>query len=75
MDIVKERISREFGIDLIATAPSVNYHVYLTDGSMIYNPSELPEASKLDHIEEPFVKATIMTPTEYIGAVMDLCQK
>jgi GTP-binding protein LepA len=77
MDIVKERISREFGIDLIATAPSVNYHVYLTDGSMVSidNPSELPEASKLDRIEEPFVKATIMTPTEYIGAVMDLCQK
>ncbi|MCR5231637.1 MAG: translation elongation factor 4 [Acholeplasmatales bacterium] len=77
MDIIKERISREFGIDLIATAPSVNYHVYLTDGSMIMidNPAQLPEIQKIDRIEEPFVKATLMTPTEYIGAVMDLCQK
>ena len=77
MDIIKERISREFGIELIATAPSVNYHVYLTDGSMINidNPSELPEIQKIDRIEEPYVKATIMTPTDYIGSVMDLCQK
>ena len=77
MDIIKERISREFGIDLIATAPSVNYHVYLTDGSMINidNPSELPEVQRISRIEEPFVKATIMTPSEYIGSVMDLCQK
>ena len=77
MDIVKERISREFGIELIATAPSVSYHVYLTDGSMkeIDNPSQLPEVQVISRIEEPFVKATIMTPSEYIGAVMDLCQK
>lgn len=77
MDIVKERIAREFGIDLIATAPSVSYHVYLTDGEMIEmdNPSGLPEPNYIDHIEEPFVKATIMTPSEYVGAVMDLCQK
>ena len=77
MDIIKERISREFGIDLIATAPSVSYHVYLTDGSMIEidNPSLLPELQRIDRIEEPFVVATIMTPSEYIGAVMDLCQK
>ena len=77
MDIIKERISREFGIDLIATAPSVNYHVYLTDGTNIEidNPADLPEIQRIDRIEEPFVKATIMTPSEYIGAVMDLCQK
>lgn len=77
MDIIKERISREFGIDLIATAPSVSYHVYLTNREMIVidNPCQLPEIQTIDHIEEPFVKATIMTPTEYIGAVMDLCQK
>ncbi len=77
MDIIKERISREFGIDLIATAPSVSYHVYLTDGTMIKidNPSLLPELQRIDRIEEPFVVATIMTPSEYIGAVMDLCQK
>lgn len=77
MDIIKERISREFNIELIATAPSVSYHVYLTDGSMmqIDNPSQLPETQLISRIEEPFVKATIMTPSEYIGAVMDLCQK
>lgn len=77
MDIIKERISREFGIELIATAPSVSYHVYLTNGDMLVidNPSQLPETQVIDHIEEPFVKATIMTPTEYIGSVMDLCQK
>ncbi len=77
MDIVKERISREFGIDLIATAPSVSYHVYLTDGTMIEidNPGNLPPVQLINRIEEPFVKATIMAPTEYVGAVMDLCQK
>lgn len=77
MDIIKERISREFNIELIATAPSVSYHVYLTDGSMIVidNPSQLPEPQVISRIEEPFVKATIMTPTEFIGATMDLCQK
>lgn len=77
MDIIKERISREFGIELIATAPSVSYHVYLTDGSMIEidNPSGLPSIQTIDRIEEPFVKATIMSPTEFVGAVMDLCQK
>ena len=77
MDIVKERISREFGIELIATAPSVSYHVYLTDGTMIEidNPSGLPPVQTINRIEEPFVKATIMAPTEYVGAVMDLCQK
>lgn len=77
MDIIQERIDREFGIELIATAPSVSYHVNLTDGSKIIidNPSQLPEASKIASIEEPFVTATIMTPSEYIGAIMDLCQK
>ena len=77
MDIIKERISREFNIELIATAPSVSYHVYLTDGNMVEidNPSQLPETQYISRIEEPFVKATIMTPSEYIGAVMDLCQK
>ena len=77
MDIIKERISREFGIELIATAPSVNYHVYLTNGKMVEidNPSQLPAVQEIDRIEEPFVRATIMSPTDYIGAVMDLCQK
>ncbi len=77
MDIIKERISREYNIDLIATAPSVNYHVYLTNGEMIEidNPSQLPEPQVISRIEEPFVRATIMTPSDYIGAIMDLCQK
>ncbi len=77
MDIVQERIAREFGIELIATAPSVSYHVYLTNGEMIKidNPAGLPEVGLINRIEEPFVNATIMTPSEYVGAVMDLCQK
>ena len=76
MDIIQERISREFGIDVIATAPSVEYHVYLTDGSMkvLDNPSELPDPSYISKIEEPYVNATIMVPSEYVGSVMDLCQ-
>lgn len=77
MEIVQERISREFGIELIATAPSVIYHIHLTDGSTIVidNPSKLPEPQVVDYIEEPYVKATIMTPKEYVGTVMDICQK
>ncbi len=77
MDIVQERISREFNIELIATAPSVVYHVYLTNGNMILvdNPSFLPDLQKVDRIEEPYVKATIMCPKDYVGAVMDICQK
>lgn len=77
MEIIQERISREFGIELIATAPSVIYKVYLTDGSMITidNPSMLPAPQVVDHIEEPYVKATVMSPKDYVGAVMDICQK
>lgn len=77
MDVIQERIEREYRIDIIATAPSVIYHAYLTDGSMmtIDNPSMLPEVQKIDHVEEPFVKAKIMTPKDYIGPIMELCQK
>ena len=77
MDVIQERIEREYHIDLIATAPSVVYHAYLSDGSMVEidNPSMLPDMTKLNHIEEPFVKASIMTPNAYIGAIMELCQK
>jgi GTP-binding protein LepA len=77
MEIIQERISREFGIELIATAPSVIYKIHLTDGSMITidNPSMLPEPQVVDHIEEPYVKATIMSPKDYVGAIMDICQK
>jgi len=77
MEIVQERIHREFNIELIATAPSVNYHVYLTDGSMvpIDNPSRLPDPQRIERIEEPYVKASIMTPKEYVGAIMEISQK
>ena len=76
MDVIQERLEREYNLDLIATAPSVIYHVYLSDGSMIEidNPAKMPDASRIDRIEEPYVKASIMVPDEYIGAVMDLCQ-
>ena len=74
MEVVKERLEREFGLDLIATAPSVVYHVYLNDGTMIevQNPSELPDPSKIDRIEEPYVKATVITPSEFLGNIMNL---
>lgn len=77
MDVIQERIEREYNINLIATSPSVIYHVYLTDGSMIQvdNPAFLPEPQKTDHIEEPYVKAQIMVPNDFVGAVMELCQK
>ncbi|MEJ2501562.1 MAG: translation elongation factor 4, partial [Campylobacterales bacterium] len=74
MEVVKERLEREFGLDLIATAPSVVYNVYLTDGTMVevQNPSELPAVNHIERIEEPYVKATIITPSEYLGNVMNL---
>ncbi len=76
MDVVQERLEREYGLNLIATAPSVIYHVYLTDGTMltIDNPAMMPDAARIDRIEEPFVKAEIIVPDTYIGGVMELCQ-
>jgi len=76
MDVVQERLEREYGLDLILTAPSVIYNVYLTDGTMIRidNPSKLPDSSTIHHIEEPYVTANIMTPKEYVGPIMELCQ-
>ena len=76
MEIVKERLEREFGLALIATAPSVEYRVQRTDGTQIVvdNPADLPEAQKIASIEEPFFKLSIITPTQYTGALMDLCQ-
>ena len=76
MDVIQERLEREYNLDLIATAPSVIYHVYLTDGSMIEidNPARMPDAARIDRVEEPYVKASIMVPDTYIGAIMDLCQ-
>ena len=76
MDVIHERQEREYNLDLIATAPSVIYHVYLSDGTMIEidNPAKMPDASSIDHVEEPYVKASIMVPDQFIGAVMELCQ-
>ena len=76
MDVIEERLEREFDLELIATAPSVVYHCYLTDGTMqtIDNPAELPSPQHIDHIEEPYVKASIMTPQEFVGPIMELCQ-
>ncbi|WP_307342779.1 translation elongation factor 4 [Metabacillus malikii] len=77
MEIIQERIEREFKIDLITTAPSVIYDVHLTDGESLKvdNPSNMPDPQKIDHIEEPYVKAAIMVPNDFVGAVMELCQK
>ena len=74
MEVIKERLEREFDLDLIATAPSVVYDVYLTDGSKVevHNPSELPEVNYIDHIEEPYVKATVITPSDYLGNIITL---
>ena len=77
MEIIQERIEREFKIDLITTAPSVIYHVELTDGEelQVANPSEMPDPQKIQQIEEPYVKANIMVPNDYVGAVMEICQR
>lgn len=76
MDVVQERLEREYNLDLILTAPSVIYHVYLTDGTMINldNPSKLPDMTLVKEIQEPYVKASIMTPKEFVGPLMTLCQ-
>ncbi|MBS1704394.1 MAG: elongation factor 4 [Armatimonadetes bacterium] len=77
MDIARERLEREFGLDLILTAPSVDYVVHRTNGEVehISNPSEMPSPTEIAHIEEPSISATIMCPTEYVGTVMTLCQE
>ncbi len=74
MEVVKERLEREFGLDLLATAPSVEYHVFKTDGEMIslHSPQDMPDNSEIDHIEEPYLKAKILIPPDYVGAVMEL---
>ncbi|WP_304424657.1 translation elongation factor 4 [Faecalibaculum rodentium] len=77
MDVIEERLEREYNLNLIATSPSVIYKVYRTDGTVedVDNPAALPPAQNIDHIEEPYVRAEIMVPKEYVGAIMDLCQK
>ena len=76
MDVVRERLEREYGLTLITTAPSVIYHVYCTDGTMVEvdNPALMPDMTKIDHIEEPFVKTTIIIPKEMVGTVMEISQ-
>ena len=75
MEVIRERLSREFNLELISTAPSVVYKLHMTDGHSIdmHNPADMPEITKIEHIEEPWIKATIMTPDEYLGQVLSLC--
>jgi GTP-binding protein LepA len=76
LEIITERLEREFNLDLITTAPSVIYQLHMTDGSMIemHNPADMPEVVKIDHIDEPWIEATILVPDDYLGAVLKLCQ-
>ena len=76
LEVIRDRIEREYDIELITTAPSVIYHVYMKDGEMIelHNPADMPDLSKVDHLEEPRIKATIMVPDDYLGDVLKLCQ-
>ena len=77
LEIIQERLAREFDLDLIATAPSVVYRVHRTNGTMqeLHNPADMPDGSVIDHIEEPWIKATIMVPDDYLGAVLTLCNE
>jgi GTP-binding protein LepA len=77
LEIIQERLTREFNLDLIATAPSVNYKIHLTDGSVmdLHSPVDLPDPVKIDHIEEPWIKATILVPDEHLGSVLKLCEE
>jgi len=77
LEIIQERLEREYNLDLVTTAPSVIYKVHKTDGTVIdlSNPADLPDPSRIDYMEEPLVKATIMLPTEFIGPIMELCQE
>jgi GTP-binding protein LepA len=75
LEIIQERLTREFDLELIATAPSVVYHIFKTNGEMqeLHNPVDMPDGSVIDHVEEPWIKATIMVPDEYLGSVLGLC--
>ncbi len=76
LEIITERLEREFNLDLITTAPSVIYNLHMTDGKMIemHNPADMPDTMRIDHIEEPWIEATILVPDDYLGAVLKLCQ-
>ncbi len=75
LEIIQERLEREFNLNLITTAPSVIYHIYKTDGTMmhLHNPVDMPDVMRINHIEEPWIKATIMTPDDYLGGILQLC--
>jgi GTP-binding protein LepA len=77
LEIIQERLSREFNLDLIATAPSVIYKIYLTNGEVmeLHNPADMPDPVRIDHIEEPWIKATILVPDEHLGAILKLCEE
>src|SRR5690606_23238915 len=76
LEIITERLEREFNLDLITTAPSVIYDLHMTDGTItpMHNPADMPDQGKIDHIEEPWIEATILVPDEYLGSVLKLCQ-
>src|SRR6185312_10046605 len=76
LEIIQERLSREFDLDLIATAPSVVYEIDLTNGDtmMLHNPADMPDVVKIAEIRGPWIKATFLTPDEYLGAILKLCQ-
>ena len=76
LEIIRERLEREFKIDLITTAPSVIYHLFMTDGTMqeMHNPADMPDPVKIDRMEEPWISATILVPDEYLGSVLKLCE-
>jgi GTP-binding protein LepA len=77
LEIIQERLEREFNLDLIATAPSVVYQMHLSDGTMkeLHNPADMPDIVRIDHIEEPWIRATILTPDDYLGSILKLCQE
>ena len=76
MDIVRERLEREYGLELLTTLPNVEFHVYLTNGKMqvVRNPAEMPDPGHIERVEEPFVSASVIVPSDYVGAIMELCQ-
>jgi GTP-binding protein LepA len=76
LEVIRERLEREYNVDLITTAPSVVYKIKMTDGSELdmHNPADMPDPVKIDSISEPWIKATILVPDEYLGGVLKLCQ-
>ena len=77
LEIIQERLAREFDLDLLATAPSVVYRVHLTNGAVrtLHNPADMPDPVRIDHIEEPWIKATILVPDAYLGPILALCEE